>query len=52
MGKRAPITTKAKLREAANDHMVMLEQNLQRAMTYFQDRRVHYADQDFTGPEQ
>ena len=43
MGKRVPIRTKAKLREAANDHMAMLEQNPQRVMGYFQDRRVRYA---------
>ena len=43
MGKRVPIRTKAKLREAANDHMVMLEQNPERVMSYFQDRRVRYA---------
>jgi transposase len=43
MGKRVPVRTKAKLREAANDHMAMLEQNPQRVMSYFQDRRVRYA---------
>ncbi|MEC5213944.1 transposase [Polaromonas sp. CG_9.5] len=43
MGKRVPVRTKAKLREAANDHMTMLEQNPERVMSYFQDRRVHYA---------
>ena len=43
MGKRVPVRTKAKLREAANDHMAMLEQNPQRVMGYFQDRRVRYA---------
>ena len=43
MGKRVPISTKAKLREAANDHMTMPEQNPERVMTYFQDRRVRYA---------
>lgn len=42
MGKRVPARTKAKLREAANDHMAMLEQNPQRVMIYFQDRRVRY----------
>jgi transposase len=43
MGKRVPVRTKAKLREAANEHMAMLEQNPERVMGYFQDRRVRYA---------
>ena len=43
MGKRVPVRTKAKLREAANDHMTMLENNPQRVIGYFQDRRVRYA---------
>jgi hypothetical protein len=43
MGKRVPIRTKAKLREATNEHMVMLENNPQRVMGFFQDRRVQYA---------
>ena len=43
MGKRVPIRTKAKLREAANDHMTMLERSPERVMSYFQDRRVRYA---------
>ena len=43
MGKRVPVRTKAKLREAANEHMAMLEQNPQRVMSYFQDRRVRCA---------
>ena len=43
MGKRVPVRTKAKLREAANDHMTKLEQNPERVMSYFQDRRVRYA---------
>jgi hypothetical protein len=43
MGKRMPVRTKAKLREAANEHMTMLEQNPERVMSYFQDRRVRYA---------
>ena len=43
MGKRVPVRTKATLREAANEHMAMLEQNPQRVMSYFQDRRVRYA---------
>ncbi len=43
MGKRVPVRTKAKLRDAANDHMMMLEQNPERVIGYFQDRRVRYA---------
>ncbi len=43
MGKRVPVRTKAKLRDAANDHMAMLEQNPKRVMSYFQDRHVRYA---------
>lgn len=43
MGKRVPVRTKTKLRDAANDHMAMLEQNPDRVMTYFQDRHVRYA---------
>ena len=43
MCKRVPVRTKLKLREAANQHMTMLEQNPERVMSYFQDRRVRYA---------
>ncbi len=43
MGKRVPVRTKAKLREAANEHMSMLEKTPERVMSYFQDRRVRYA---------
>jgi hypothetical protein len=43
MGKRVPERTKAKLRETANDHMAMLEQNPERVMSCFQDRCVRYA---------
>ena len=43
MGKRVPVRTKTKLRQAANEHMTMLENNPQRVMGYFQDRRVRYA---------
>jgi len=35
IGKRVPIRTKTSLREAANDHMAMLEQKPQRVMSYF-----------------
>ena len=43
MGKRVPVRTKARLREAASEHMAMLEQNPERVIAYFQDRRVRYA---------
>ncbi len=43
MGKRVPIRTKTRLREAANDHMTMLGQTPERVINYFQDRRVRYA---------
>lgn len=43
MGKRVPVRTKAKLRDATSAHMMMLEQNPERVMSYFQDRRVKYA---------
>ena len=43
MGKQVPVRTKAKLREAANSHMMRLEQNPERVIGYFQDRRVRYA---------
>jgi transposase len=43
MGKRGPVRTKAKLREAATAHMTMLEQTPERVLGYFQDRRVRYA---------
>jgi hypothetical protein len=37
------VRTKAKLREAANEHMVMLDANPERVIAYFQDSRVRYA---------
>ena len=43
MGKLVPVRTKSKLREAANEHMVALEQSAERVMACFQDRRVRYA---------
>ena len=43
MGKQVPVRTKTKLREAANSHMMSLEQNPERIIGYFQDRRVRYA---------
>ena len=38
-----PVRTKVRLREAASEHKAMLEQNPQRVIRYFQDRRVRYA---------
>lgn len=38
-----PVRTQAKLREAANSHMMRLEQNPERVISYFQDRRAKYA---------
>lgn len=43
MGKRAPVRTKAKLRDAANEHMTMLETSPERVRSYFQDPIVKYA---------
>ena len=43
MGKRVPVRTKAKLRDAANEHMSMLQRTPERVIGYFQDRRVRYA---------
>ena len=43
MGKRVPVRTKARLREAANEHMAMLDSTPERVMAYFQDQRVRYA---------
>ena len=43
MGKRVPVRTKAKLREAANQHMTMLEQTPERVISYFKDRHVRCA---------
>lgn len=35
MGQRVPVRTQAKLREVANGHMAMLEQNPQRVISHF-----------------
>jgi len=42
MGKQVSVGTKAKLREAANSHMMRLKQNPERVTSYFQNRRVKY----------
>jgi len=43
LGKRVPVRSKAKLRDAANEHMALLERTPERVIAYFQDRRVRYA---------
>jgi hypothetical protein len=43
MDKHVPVRTKAKLRKAANAHVTMLEQNPERVLSYFQNKRVGYA---------
>ena len=43
MGRKVPVRTKAKLREAANEHMATLDRTPDRVIAYFQDRRVRYA---------
>jgi len=42
-GKKVPVRTKAKLRDAANEHMVRLEQSPDRVRSFFQDLPVKYA---------
>ncbi len=44
MGKRVLVRTKAKLRDAANEHMAMLQQNPERVMSYCQAPRVRHPD--------
>lgn len=43
MGKKVPVRTKEKLRDAANEHMAMLERSPERVRSFFQDPRVKYA---------
>ena len=43
MGKRVPIRTKDKLRQAASGYMMMLKNTPERVMSCFQHHRVHYA---------
>ena len=42
IGKRVPVRTRAKLHDAANEHMLMLDRTPERVIAYFQDRRVRY----------
>ena len=43
MGAKVPARTKAKLRNAAVDHMTQLEQSPERVMAFFGDAKVKYA---------
>jgi hypothetical protein len=43
IGKKVPVRTKAKLREAANEHLSQLAQSSDRIKSFFQDRPVKYA---------
>jgi len=43
IGKRVPVRTKAKLRDAANAHVAMLEKSPERVMSCFHDPGVKYA---------
>ena len=42
IGKLVPVRTRAKLHDAANEHMLMLDRTPERVIAYFQDRRVRY----------
>ncbi len=43
IGTKVPVRTKAKLKLAATEHMIKLEQSPERVKSYFQDPRVKYA---------
>jgi transposase len=43
IGTKVPVRTKAKLKLAATEHMVKLEQSPERVRSFFQDPRVKYA---------
>lgn len=43
MGKKVPVSTEAKLRDAANDHMFALGNSPERVKSFFHDPRVKYA---------
>ena len=43
IGTKVPVRTKAKLKLAATEHMVKLEQSPERVKSFFQDPRVKYA---------
>jgi transposase len=43
MGKKVPVRTKAKLRDATNEHMAYLEKSPERVRSFFLDKHVKYA---------
>ncbi len=43
MEKKVPVRTKAKLLDAANEHMVRLEQSPDSVRSFFQDPPMQYA---------
>ena len=43
IGRKVPVRTKAKLKLAATEHMLNLEQSPERIKKFFQDPRVKYA---------
>ena len=43
IGRKVPVRTKAKLREATNEHMTQLAQSPDRIKSFFQDQPVKYA---------
>jgi transposase len=52
MGRRVPVRPKAKLRDAANDHMVTLERSPKRVRSFFLDQKVKYAALNIIGLDQ
>lgn len=44
IGRKVPVRTKAKLREATNEHMTQLAQSPDGIKSFFQDQPVKYAD--------
>jgi hypothetical protein len=47
LAKKCRFRTKAKLRDATQQHMAMLESNPERVRSFFLDKRVKYAAQNF-----
>lgn len=43
VGSKVAVRTKAKLKEATNEHMMMLSATPERVKSYFQDKRIKYA---------
>ena len=52
VGTKVPVRTKTKLKLAATEHMVKLEQSPDRVKSFFQDPRVKYAASNFIWPDQ